>query len=178
MPSALTAALVPDLQANVSNIRNICVLAHIDHGKTTLSDGLIASNGIISSRLAGKLRYMDSRPDEQQRMITMKSSSISLAFEASKDVAAQAAKAVSTSGVSSGATVASKSAPPQPSASGEGEGGANGDPCGKEKEKEKEEGGGGGGGGSTFLINLIDSPGKNHLFLLLISVCPQLFALN
>jgi len=68
------------LQKNTKNIRNICILAHVDHGKTTLADCLIASNGIISSRLAGKLRYMDNRPDEQQRGITMKSSAISLHY--------------------------------------------------------------------------------------------------
>ncbi|XP_042679841.1 elongation factor-like GTPase 1 isoform X2 [Centrocercus urophasianus] len=50
-------------------------------GKTTLADCLISSNGIISSRLAGKLRYLDSREDEQVRGITMKSSAISLHFE-------------------------------------------------------------------------------------------------
>lgn len=50
-------------------------------GKTTLSDSLIASNGIISSKMAGKLRYLDYRPDEQERGITMKSSSISLYYE-------------------------------------------------------------------------------------------------
>lgn len=50
-------------------------------GKTTLVDCLLASNHIISQRMAGKLRYMDSRPDEQQRGITMKSSSISLVFK-------------------------------------------------------------------------------------------------
>uniref|UniRef100_G1NVP4 Elongation factor-like GTPase 1 n=2 Tax=Myotis lucifugus TaxID=59463 RepID=G1NVP4_MYOLU len=49
-------------------------------GKTTLADCLISSNGIISSRLAGKLRYMDSREDEQIRGITMKSSAISLHY--------------------------------------------------------------------------------------------------
>ncbi|XP_051896621.1 elongation factor-like GTPase 1 isoform X2 [Pristis pectinata] len=73
-------ANIVDLQKNTANIRNICIVAHVDHGKTTLADSLIASNGIISNRLAGKLRYMDSREDEQIRGITMKSSSISLHF--------------------------------------------------------------------------------------------------
>ena len=50
-------------------------------GKTTLADALVASNGIISPRMVGKLRYMDSREDEQQRGITMKSSAIALHFE-------------------------------------------------------------------------------------------------
>ncbi|XP_076879155.1 LOW QUALITY PROTEIN: elongation factor-like GTPase 1 [Brachyhypopomus gauderio] len=68
------------LQKKTSNIRNICILAHVDHGKTTLADCLVASNGIISTRLAGKLRYLDSREDEQIRGITMKSSAISLHF--------------------------------------------------------------------------------------------------
>lgn len=57
------------------------MLAHVDHGKSALSDSLIAANGIISARSAGKLRYMDSREDEQRRGITMKSSSISLGYK-------------------------------------------------------------------------------------------------
>ena len=61
-------------------VRNICILAHVDHGKTSLADSLIATNGAISSRLAGKLRYMDSRTDEQERGITMKSSAIALFY--------------------------------------------------------------------------------------------------
>ncbi|KAL6256851.1 hypothetical protein P5V15_011787 [Pogonomyrmex californicus] len=67
-----------EIQNDATRIRNICILAHVDHGKTTLADSLIASNGIISNKLAGKLRYLDSRPDEQIRGITMKSSSITL----------------------------------------------------------------------------------------------------
>ena len=45
-----------------------------------MSDSLISSNNIISKKMAGKLRYLDSRLDEQERQITMKSSSISLIF--------------------------------------------------------------------------------------------------
>ncbi|KAJ3069098.1 Cytoplasmic GTPase/eEF2-like protein (ribosomal biogenesis) [Podochytrium sp. JEL0797] len=68
------------LQRKQHNIRNICILAHVDHGKTTLSDSLLASNGIISNKLAGKVRYLDSREDEIERGITMKSSGVSLLF--------------------------------------------------------------------------------------------------
>ena len=55
-------------------------LAHVDHGKTTLCDHLIASNRIISSKNAGQIRYLDSDESEQRRGITMKSSSISLVY--------------------------------------------------------------------------------------------------
>ncbi|KAL1897111.1 Cytoplasmic GTPase/eEF2-like protein (ribosomal biogenesis) [Sporothrix stenoceras] len=68
------------LQQHGDNVRNICVLAHVDHGKTSLTDALIATNGIISAKMAGKIRYLDSRPDEQLRGITMESSAISLLF--------------------------------------------------------------------------------------------------
>nr|KMM71978.1 elongation factor 2 [Coccidioides posadasii RMSCC 3488] len=68
------------LQHQAEDIRNICILAHVDHGKTSLTDSLIATNGIISPKLAGKIRYLDSRPDEQLRGITMESSAISLHF--------------------------------------------------------------------------------------------------
>uniref|UniRef100_A0A023F2G3 Ribosome assembly protein 1 n=1 Tax=Triatoma infestans TaxID=30076 RepID=A0A023F2G3_TRIIF len=69
-----------ELHKNPKNIRNICIVAHVDHGKTTLADSLVASNGVIAARMAGKLRYMDSRKDEQERGITMKSSSIALYY--------------------------------------------------------------------------------------------------
>jgi len=62
------------------DIRNICILAHVDHGKTSLTDSLVATNGIISPKQAGRIRYLDSRPDEQEKGITMESSAISLHF--------------------------------------------------------------------------------------------------
>ncbi|RYO79020.1 hypothetical protein DL766_004569 [Monosporascus sp. MC13-8B] len=68
------------LQQHADDVRNICILAHVDHGKTSLTDALIATNGIISPKMAGKIRYLDSRPDEQLRGITMESSAISLYF--------------------------------------------------------------------------------------------------
>jgi hypothetical protein len=45
------------LELSQERIRNVCVLAHVDHGKTTLSDHLIASNGLIHPKMAGELRY-------------------------------------------------------------------------------------------------------------------------
>ncbi|KAH7063666.1 P-loop containing nucleoside triphosphate hydrolase protein [Macrophomina phaseolina] len=79
MPVVSPEKLV-ELQQAHDDIRNICILAHVDHGKTSLTDALIATNGIISPKLAGKIRYLDSRPDEQLRGITMESSAISLYF--------------------------------------------------------------------------------------------------
>ncbi|XP_033159015.1 elongation factor-like GTPase 1 [Drosophila mauritiana] len=75
------------LQRRRQQVRNICILAHVDHGKTTLADSLVASNGIISQRMAGKLRYLDNRSDEQERGITMKSSSISLYYQEAEEMA-------------------------------------------------------------------------------------------
>ncbi|KAL5065391.1 hypothetical protein RYX36_027128 [Vicia faba] len=63
-------------------IRNICILAHVDHGKTTLADQLIATagSGMVHPKVAGKVRFMDFLDEEQRRAITMKSSSISLHY--------------------------------------------------------------------------------------------------
>ena len=52
----VSPVLLRQLQKSPECIRNICILAHVDHGKTSLADALVAKNGIISARMAGKLR--------------------------------------------------------------------------------------------------------------------------
>jgi len=63
------------------NIRNMSVIAHVDHGKSTLTDSLVAKAGIIAGAKAGEMRLTDTRKDEQERAITIKSTAISMYFE-------------------------------------------------------------------------------------------------
>merc|ERR1711998_715789 len=63
------------------NIRNMCVIAHVDHGKSTLTDSLVSKAGIIASAKAGDTRFTDTRADEQERCITIKSTGISMYYE-------------------------------------------------------------------------------------------------
>jgi len=66
------------------NIRCLSVIAHVDHGKSTLTDSLIGAAGIIAEAKAGDTRFMDTRADEQDRTITIKSTGVSLYFEMEK----------------------------------------------------------------------------------------------
>ncbi|KAH7643487.1 elongation factor 2-like protein [Dermatophagoides farinae] len=63
------------------NIRNMSVIAHVDHGKSTLTDSLVSKAGIIAAAKAGEMRFTDTRKDEQERCITIKSTAISMYFE-------------------------------------------------------------------------------------------------
>lgn len=63
------------------NIRNMSVIAHVDHGKSTLTDSLVAAAGIIAKENAGDVRMTDTRQDEKDRGITIKSTGISLYFQ-------------------------------------------------------------------------------------------------
>ena len=63
------------------NIRNMSVIAHVDHGKSTLTDSLVSKAGIIAASRAGDARFTDTRADEQERAITIKSTGVSMYFE-------------------------------------------------------------------------------------------------
>jgi len=75
---------VRKIMSNPKNIRNMSVIAHVDHGKSTLTDSLVAAAGIIKAEDAGDRRIMDTRQDEQDRTITIKSTGISLHFHMSE----------------------------------------------------------------------------------------------
>jgi len=69
---------VTSLMSQPEQIRNIGIVAHIDHGKTTLSDNLLAGAGMISEEIAGKACWMDSDEEEQARGITIDASNVSM----------------------------------------------------------------------------------------------------
>jgi len=66
------------------NIRNMSVIAHVDHGKSTLTDSLVTKAGIIAQAKAGEMRFTDTRKDEQERCITIKSTAVSMYYELSE----------------------------------------------------------------------------------------------
>jgi elongation factor 2 len=73
-----TVEEVRQLMDKPTNVRNMSVIAHVDHGKSTLTDSLLSKAGIISAAKAGDARATDTRADEQERGITIKSTAISL----------------------------------------------------------------------------------------------------
>src|SRR3989304_8790677 len=66
------------LMNNPEIIRNTTIIAHVDHGKTTLSDSLLAHEGIISTQTAGQKLFLDSWDLEQKRQMTVFASNVSL----------------------------------------------------------------------------------------------------
>ena len=80
MPN-FTVEQIREIMDNTDQIRNMSVIAHVDHGKSTLTDSLIAKAGIIAGENAGNARFTDTRADEQERGITIKSTGVSLYYE-------------------------------------------------------------------------------------------------
>ncbi|WP_273476122.1 elongation factor EF-2 [Methanobrevibacter woesei] len=72
---------IKDLMYKPDSIRNIGICAHIDHGKTTLSDNLLAGAGMISEELAGDQRFLDFDEQEQARGITIDAANVSMVHE-------------------------------------------------------------------------------------------------
>ncbi len=76
-----TTEQILKLMKNIEQVRNIGTLAHVDHGKTTLSDSLLMAAGMISPKVAGKALALDYVPIEQMRQMTVKAANVSLYHE-------------------------------------------------------------------------------------------------
>ena len=72
---------IEKIMSNIEQVRNIGIIAHVDHGKTTTSDALLAGAGIISERVAGEALALDYLKVEKERQMTVKAANASLYHE-------------------------------------------------------------------------------------------------
>jgi len=81
MPKFKTTAEALKIVSNQEQIRNLGIIAHVDHGKTTTSDSLLAATGMLSPSVAGQALALDYMELEQQRQMTIKAANVTLYYE-------------------------------------------------------------------------------------------------
>ena len=79
--SKFRVELIRGVMEDQDNIRNMSVIAHVDHGKSTLTDALICKAGLISQDKAGEARWTDKDELEKDKGITIKSTGVSMCFD-------------------------------------------------------------------------------------------------
>ncbi len=72
---------IAKIMHDIERIRNVAIIAHVHHGKTTLTDSLLARAGLISKTVAGDALYTNYEAIEKDRRMTIKSANISLGFD-------------------------------------------------------------------------------------------------
>lgn len=85
MPKFRQTNEIQNLMSKKELIRNLGIIAHIDHGKTTLADSLLAGTGLLSPTMAGSARVLDYLEEEQKRKITIKTANISLLYKTAQN---------------------------------------------------------------------------------------------
>lgn len=84
MPRFKSTSEILKISKDKDHIRNAGIIAHVDHGKTTLTDSLLAAAGLLSPSMAGQALALDYLEEEQKRQMTIKAANISLYYERGK----------------------------------------------------------------------------------------------